>query len=341
MNWRKKTTAVAGCIIAMGIMIFTGQGQQMCAVSGSYDSHDAENQDTVYQAFGRQVVAGWKSNNGTVAKALPAAGNAEAESDSQAEVKRALEKLKKADSMRANVSVDLEMDIFGLELETLAFMDMISFRNPLKAKAITGLDLGFWGDTEVQTYVYEDSTGYKRLLQNKKGWITREVTAAEVTQYHGQKLMQTYLGQVTDIKAAGTQMLESGKAYKYTGVIDRDGLRTVLLDSGTLDTFVTLLKNNKLLKPLGSLLQSKKETIARMMDKAEAIPITLWIDVESGYPVRCTMDIAYAMNDSFEKLTAGDSSKTKLWSKLGVTKAELVIVCGEYNGARKFVLPEV
>lgn len=255
-------------------------------------------------------------------------------------VQDALNKLKQAESIQADLSLDMGINAFGLKLEALATMDMTAFRSPTKAKTDLELDLGFWGTTKLNSYLYEEDDKYHLVLQNKKNLVKQELPVTELSQYNGQKLLQIYLGQVEDIEEAGTEKLATGEAYKYTGVIRSGGLKTVLLDAGTLDIFVTLLENNKILKPLGSLLRQKQTTISEMMKKAEEIPVTIWIDKKTGYLVQCNMDIAYAMNDSLKQLTSDNSKKKTIWSNFAVTKAEMVIRCNIYNAAKDFRIPE-
>ena len=54
----------------------------------------------------------------------------------------ALKKLTSAESMRSNLVMDMDIEVFRLRTGIEASMDMVSFRSPMKIKSEINLDMG-------------------------------------------------------------------------------------------------------------------------------------------------------------------------------------------------------
>ena len=81
-----------------------------------------------------------------------------------------------------------------------------------------------------------------------------------------------------------------------------------------------------------------------MIQLAEGMELTLWIDAQTGYPLQCTMDITEMMRDAYDlltpKVTKGSGKSEKdIWSQIEVTKTEMVIKCTQFNAAEDFTIP--
>lgn len=265
-----------------------------------------------------------------------------AQSDTaQSKLEEAKNKLSRAQSAHSVLTMDMEVEAFRLNLNAGAVMDMVSFQSPVKVRSDVSLDLGILGDTDLEVYAAEQGDGYCLYVKDEDGWKQQEVTASQIYKYNGQQMMQTFLEQIDDVREVGTEMLTSGKSYKYTGVIHSNGLQAILLDTGSLEVVAQLFQNS-MLKSVGSLLKQEEE-IRSLMKKAEDMEVTLWIDAQTGYPVKGTMDITEMMSEGFEQLSknvSGSKNKGKsIWSQIGIEKTEIVIECGEFNCAEEIVIP--
>ncbi|MBQ8233307.1 MAG: hypothetical protein IJZ34_15480 [Lachnospiraceae bacterium] len=263
-------------------------------------------------------------------------------STAQNKVEEAMDKLARAESAHSVLTMDMEVEAFRLKLNANAVMDMVSFQSPVKVRSDVSLDLGILGDTQLEFYATRQGNGYQLYIKNEDGWKQQEAAASEIYKYNGQQMMQTFLEQIDDIQEVGTETLDSGTAYKYTGVIHSDGLQAILLDTGSLEVVAELFQNS-MLKSFGSLLE-QEDKISALMKKAEDMEVVIWIDARTGYPVKGTMDITEMLSDGYKQLyqtVVGGKSKSKgILSQIKIEKTEIVIECGEFNCAEEIVIPK-
>ena len=254
----------------------------------------------------------------------------------------ALKKLTSAESMRSSLVMDMDIKVFRLRTGIEASMDMVSFRSPMKIKSEINLDMGLLGDTELEAYATEQDHKYQLYVKGAGGWKAGETDLSEVLKYDGMELVKVYLEQIEELELTGTKMLDGKKAYQISGVVKSDGLKKVLIDTGSLQILSTLFQNS-ILKSLGGFL-SREEEVAKMIQLAEGMELTLWIDAQTGYPLQCTMDITKMMQDAYDLLTpkvtkGSGKSEMDVWSQIEVTKTQIVIKCSQFNTAEDFTIP--
>lgn len=248
-------------------------------------------------------------------------------------------KLRQAESMHANLEMELEIKVFGFPMSAEASMDMVSFRSPMKLKTNVHLDMGLLGETEVENYACGKDDSYLLYTRDKKNWSVEETTAEELYKYDGQSMMQKYLEQIEELKEQGQEKLQGRSTYKYTGVIRKEGLQKILLDTGLVEHLATVMQGS-VLKPVGTVL-GQQEKIQALMKKAEDLQVNLWIDEQTGFPLQCSMDVTEMLSDAFGKLVQSSSggSNKNIWSGLKLAGAQIVIQCGEYDNAQEFSMP--
>lgn len=254
----------------------------------------------------------------------------------------ALKKLTSAESMRSSLVMDMDIKVFRLRTGIEASMDMVSFRSPMKIKSEINLDMGLLGDTELEAYATEQDHKYQLYVKGAGGWKAGETDLSEVLKYDGMELVKVYLEQIEDLELKGTKMLDGKKAYQISGVVKSDGLKKILIDTGSLQILSTMFQNS-ILKSLGGFL-SQEEEVAKMIQLAEGMELTLWIDAQTGYPLQCTMDITKMMQDAYDLLTpkvtkGSGKSEMDIWSQIEVTKTQIVIKCSQFNAAEDFTIP--
>lgn len=258
-------------------------------------------------------------------------------------LKIALQQLEEAESMHSRLVMDMDVKVFRLKTGVEASMDMVSFRDPVKVKSEINLDMGLLGSTGLEVYAGEQNDAYQLFVKNGDGWKAKEVEASQIGKYDGLQLMQVYLEQIVDMEAEGTEVLDGRKAYKYTGIVQSEGLKKMLVDTGSLQVLSALFQDS-ILKSLGAFLQ-KEEEIGMLLATAQDLELTLWVDAQTGYPLQCKMDITDMMKDAYElmftKVASGSGKmEQNIWSQLEVTKTEIVICCSDFNAAEDFAIPK-
>jgi len=257
---------------------------------------------------------------------------------------QALEKLKKAESMHAVLNLDLEVEVFGINLDARAVSDMIAFRAPHLLKSEINLDLGLLGETGQEMYIREGKSGYEVYAYAAEGWDYKKIPATSVRRYDGLQMMQTYLEQITDWRLQEISALASGKARLYYGVVKGEGLKEILLNTESMEVVQELLEETAL-KPFAAAL-GQKEKLQSMMETAADLPICLWIDIATGYPVRCEMDITKMLSDAYQELVDSlrqqkvNRAGLKLLEAIDITETKITILCDDYNEAEAIMLPK-
>ncbi len=251
----------------------------------------------------------------------------------------ALERLATIESMHSDLTMDMEVKVLGLKTGMAANMDMTSFRSPVRVKADIGLDLGILGSTELEVYAREQGENYQLFLKDGKGWRSGTVEASQLCRFDGRQLMQVYLKQIENLKIADAGTLGGKKVCHFTGVVRNDGFKEMLVDTGSLRLLAALF-GDTMLSSLGKLLAQEDE-VSILLDRVKDIKVDLWIDIQTGDAVRCSMDITDMLRDAYDMLF-GDGSKTgnSIWSGIEVTKTELVLNCSEINEAEEITIPK-
>ncbi len=272
------------------------------------------------------------------------------EKTAQEEVEAALTKLQRVESMEATMTMDMEVELLRLKWSAQTTLDMVTFRDPMKIRADMMMDLGLFGSSELQVYARETEEAYQLFVNDGKRWNDQEVQADQLKRYDGKKMMETYLGQLENLVKDGEEKLFGGMADRYIGVVHNDGLKKVLLDTGSVEMLLKFLEQD-MLKPIGQFLRRNEEMIPELMDRAEDMEVVLWIDRKTGYPVQCSMDITRMVNAAVEKFLEADAdgeksggsflrkATTKFWSQVKFTKTQILIQCEDFNNAEDFQIP--
>ncbi len=267
------------------------------------------------------------------------------ESAAKAYFRQSMDRLEQSSEIQADASLGLKLAVLGLEVAGEAKLSLVSMQESKATSTASGrkiyaqmsADMGILGTAQATTYGYMTGEGTVLYEKEDNNWHSRTVDSGEFARYDGQQMVLTLMEQIEEPTLLGQVALESGKAYLYKGIISKKGLGKVLVDSG----FVGLLAEgfgNSALRPVGEML-GREDDIRALAAKAEDLPVYLWIDKQSGYPVQCAMDVGKMFNDALGKLrTAGNEQNTQnqsgssagkrtIWSWVEVTQAQIVIQC--------------
>lgn len=250
-------------------------------------------------------------------------------------------KLAGVQSLDAEITVDMGIKVLGQQFDAQAAMNMSTFQSPVKMKADVCLDLGILGSSKIQAYAQEKDGKYGLYVYDGTKWSRQEARAADLKKYNGQKVMNIYLDKIGEINLAEAGTLEGKTADKYSGVIHGDALKEVFQNSGITDSMGALMSND-VLKPLSLLLQNHADLIQEVLEGAQDIPVSLWIDRETGYPVQCSMDITDIVGDIFTQVNKKSSDKistANLLSEVSISKTNITVKCGSFDEAEDFTVP--
>lgn len=255
---------------------------------------------------------------------MTACGGTENKDNSSGDIGTAMEKLNAVSSLDATMVMEMNMSVMEQVMETKTTMNMSCFNDPMKLKADMTMDIGDLGSVDMSIYAAMDGDTYNMYLYDGTNWTTQAVDVSYLQQYDAKESMNLYLESGDDYTLAGTEEINGSTTNKFTGVIRGEALEEVLAASGAtsnLEASVGDLDLTSLYSDLGDL------------------EITVWVDQESGYPVRYAMDMTQMMQGMMDKILAASAEGEDTSGMLTVDKVNMVMDCFNFNSAADFEIP--
>ena len=254
-----------------------------------------------------------------LAVSMAACGNGANKGDAADSIKAAMEKMNAVKSMDATMFMEMDMSVMGQSIETDTKMDMSCFNDPVKVKADMTMSMGALGSVSMSVYADTTNGDYTIYMFDGTNWTTQSADASQLKQYDAQQSMDLYLSSGAEYIHAGTEEVNGATADKYTGIIKGDALAEVMKASGATSSLETTMGMNleDLYSGLGDM------------------PITVWIDQATGYPVRYYMDMTNVMQTMMKKALSGVEGG----DTLTMSKVEVTMDCSNFNNVADFEIP--
>ncbi|WP_130870709.1 DUF6612 family protein [Intestinimonas massiliensis (ex Afouda et al. 2020)] len=240
------------------------------------------------------------------------------------DIPTALEKINAVKSLDATMVMEMDMSIMDQSMETETTMNMSCFNDPMKLKADMTMDMGQLGSMNTSMYAAMDGDNYTVYLYDGTAWTTQTVDVSALQQYDAQESMNLYLESADDYTQDGTEEINGSTANKFTGVIRGEALEEVLAASGA---------TNNLEASVGDL------DLASLYSDLGDLEITVWVDQESGYPVRYAMDMTEMMQGIMERAMAASGSETDTSGMVTIDKVTMVMDCFNFDNVADFEIP--
>lgn len=236
-------------------------------------------------------------------------------------------------SMDASMVMEMDMEVGAngetQTMESETTMELSTFSDPLRLKMDMTVNTSMAGqEMSQQMSVYadtlEDGTSMIYLFDGTN-WQSQEVTAQDITQYDTSTDMAAYMYGDYNFEPAGTEQVDGANAYKYVGSITGDEMKEVILSSGVLDQLSSL--------GMGS------EDLDSMLEDVSELPINLWIDEATLYPVKYEMDMTEIMNNLVTNMLASMGEQVEGLT-MSIPKMKVSMTCKNFNAATDFEIPE-
>lgn len=238
-------------------------------------------------------------------------------------------KSNQATSVKALTTMKMK-DTAG-EMDMDMTMDISYLSNPIKFKADMNISLGAMGAMDLVMYGAAEGDAYTTYTQMEDQWMAQQISSSEAAQYNTLSDLNLYLSNCFEMKADGTEDLSAGTADKYTGVIKGEAIKDVLESSGITDSMDTTLSGED------------TEQLEKLFDDVEDMPISIWIDQETDYPVKLTFDMTAAINSIMDAaIEAAEEENNEPVDKSQVPQfetAQLEMVCSDFNNVSDFEIP--
>lgn len=270
-------------------------------------------------------------------------GNENASTGTQAEKTEEAEQVDPFEAAQKNIAavtsmdaamlmeMDMEMGANGetQSVESVTTMDMSTFSDPVRLKLDMTVKASVAGQEQTQDMsVYaetnEDGTCTMYIFDGSS-WQSQEVSAAEVAQYDTSTDMAAYMYGDYNFEAVGTEQVDGANAYKYSGVITGDEMKEVILSSGALDQLTSLGMSSA--------------DLDSMLDNVGELPINIWIDEATLYPVKYEMDMTDIMDTLMSSMLTALGEQAEGLT-MSVPKMTISMTCKNFNAATEFEIPE-
>lgn len=268
--------------------------------------------------FGRRAAA--LTLGGLLALSVTACGGTTNKGNSAEKIQAALEKINAVQSMDATMFMEMDMSAMGQSVETDTTMNMSCFNDPMKLKADMTVSMGELGAVSMSIYAQQDGEQCSTYLYDGTDWAVQTMEIDDLQQYDAQQSMDLYLESGVDYAYEGTEEINGMTTDKYSGVIRGDAMEEVMKASGATSNLESSLGGSVDLSDLYS-------------DMGD-MPITVWIDQETGYPVRYYMDMTDVMQ----------AMMTKMFSSMGagsitIGKMQITMDCFNFDNVADFEIP--
>ena len=268
--------------------------------------------------FGRRAAA--LTLGGLLALSVTACGGTTNKGNSAEKIQAALEKINAIQSMDATMFMEMDMSAMGQSIETDTTMNMSCFNDPMKLKANMTVSMGELGAVSMSVYAQQDGEQCSTYLYDGTSWTVQTMEIDDLQQYDAQQSMDLYLESGVDYAYEGTEEINGMTTDKYSGVIRGDAMEEVMKASGA---------TSNLESSLGSSVD-----LSDLYSDMEDMPITVWIDQETGYPVRYYMDMTDVMQ----------AMMTKMFSSMGagsitIGKMQITMDCFNFDNVPDFEIP--
>lgn len=210
---------------------------------------------------------------------------------------KAQEAMADVQSMTYQTVMEMDLSAEGTSVSMSVTADVSAIVDPLALEMAMSLDMGELGRLDYTSYMVSDAdalTMYSCLdMGDGPTWIREDVSdMTSLSQYDAKASLDLYLKSAQSFREAGSETVGDYETVRYDGVIKGDDLNEVLQTSGVLDQ----------LSNLG--ITEDADLIASIGD----LPISIWIDQATAFPVKYEMDMSALMQTMLAKMAESDES---------------------------------
>lgn len=245
-------------------------------------------------------------------------------------VQTAAQKLLGARSLDSATVLKLNLEVGGRALEADFNMDVTVFTNPVKLMAVVTADMrsGTRTATENETlYAKENETGFRVYRPvDETGWQENHEPAEALSRYAFPKNMTSCILGGMDYQYAGTELLETGNAVRYDGVIQGDKLAEALEPLKVREALAEFLPEETI----------DSDEWVKAFSAMEDVPVSVWIDAANGYPTRLELETEQ-VNEILSDRTV---QNVALETIPRITSLTVQMSCSGYSTATNFNIPD-
>lgn len=230
-------------------------------------------------------------------------------------------------SVDTEMLMDVDVEMFGQSVEMNAVYNMSAFQSPMRMKGNMTVEV-MGMNIEMQLYAQQDGDTYTTYVNDGAGWTKNEMDlkgfSEYIQQYNARQNLDLYLDNADDFEMTGEEIINGKNTIKLQGVISGDALFEVIKSSGVLES-------------LGDMLDEFDFTA--LADDLADLPIIIWVEEDSYYPVRYEMDMTGIMQNMYNKLFE-DMDNDMAALAPTVNRITIRVTFSNFNAATEFTIPD-
>lgn len=200
-------------------------------------------------------------------------------------IQKSVENMNAVKNLRANGNMDMSFVMLGSEMTSTTTFTSEAYSAPFGMHMDLTLDNGEMGSTQTEMYMQQEGDLLKTYTKMSEGdWYVDEMDATtfnqSMQQYDAQGSVAAYIKYAQNFQLVGSETLDGVDTWKIEGVVTAANIQDMLKETG-MDTALSSLTGDDLVS--GS--------TSQLFEGAGDMPLTLWVQKDALYPVRCDVDM--------------------------------------------------
>ena len=223
-----------------------------------------------------------------------------------------------------DMTMDIGMKVMDQDIVMLMNMESTNFIDPVKSRLEMTIDMGELGKQESQTYTVQDGNVLKVYTYNMGEWTLEEIRGLEkIEATLAKSNFKVFVDNFESFKEVGSDKIEGKDVVVYEGIIRGSSLSKVLKTSGLLESLQTDMTIDY--------------EVVFGEDMGD-MPVKFWIEKETAYPVKYSMDMSMVLNRLMTVIYAEAMPGTDI--KVAVSKCLVEMTMKNINKVEDFKIPE-
>ncbi|MCL2323592.1 MAG: hypothetical protein FWC47_15975 [Oscillospiraceae bacterium] len=239
----------------------------------------------------------------------------------------ALSNIRKMKNYDLVMDMNYGLSVLGLSVNTSTTSSGTVYSDPMKMKIETKVNI-LGQEQNIQIYaeqIGDNIVTYTGI--NNGSWQKSETplnNVSSVSQYNMKDSASLYLENLNNFTQTGIEKINDRDAYKIEGTINGSTLEKLFASNNYLQGASSLGVNNS--------------TISEMFKNMDDMPIAIWIDKGSLYPVKFNLDLSSVLGSMMNNL-GNNLTISNYLGLIDINKFSMIITLSNINKASNFDIP--
>lgn len=241
-------------------------------------------------------------------------------------LEKAYENCESVKNITAKQTMQLSASAAGESINLNIDSDIVAFSDPYKVKMEANMDMGELGSQAITMYMAEEDGKYYTYTGASGMWMKQSMDKAAFDE-----AMNSY-----DSKAYLEQLVGSTSTFTFNETTEDDKEVYKLDGNITGESLKNMLKTANSMSQLGSL----GIDYTQAFDSISDLPVTIYIEKESGNLYKMSMDMSDFMKQIMSSMSGAADTDESLNTDVAIDKCDMTITYTGYDNAENFDIPE-